>query len=430
MLDRDFREAPGVAAGLDAWLAYVDSLNPVWDLGLARVGRVAEAMRVNRPAPLVVTITGTNGKGSTAVCLEQVMLAAGWRTGCTLSPHVERFNERIRINGRELPDAEIVRAFAAVEAARGGADLTYFEFSCLAALYCFLAAGVEVAILEIGLGGRLDAFNLVDAQIAVVTSIGLDHCDYLGDTREAIGAEKAGIFRRGQSILLGPDMPRSVIEAAQAATTRIHQVGRDLQVTQTQGDWSLRFDGQSLDHLPETPFVLDNCALAVAAALLAEPCSAAVVRQGLALARMPARCEVIETQGRLHLLDVAHNPLAAAWLARELARRWPGAGVVAVFGNLQDKDSAGIFVELGHLVRHWLLVDTPGPRGLSAADLASRCPAAPHTLAPSVEAALVEARSLARASDVILVFGSFVLAQAARLALMQSADQSSLPADA
>ena len=204
---------------LTEWLGHMEALNPASiDLGLERVREVGERMEVLAPASVSVIVAGTNGKGSTCVCLERILLASGRRTGCTLSPHLESFRERVRINGVEADSATLCAAFEAVEAARGDLALTYFEYSCLATLFCFKAAAVDVAILEVGLGGRLDAFNIVDAQVAVVTSIGLDHMAYLGDSCEAIGAEKAGVFRTGQHIVLGNEMPDSVLAAAARAT--------------------------------------------------------------------------------------------------------------------------------------------------------------------------------------------------------------------
>ena len=213
------------------WLGHMEALNPASiDLGLARVREVGERMAVLAPAPVSVIVAGTNGKGSTCVCLEQILLASGRRTGCTLSPHLESFRERVRINGIEADQATLCTAFEAVEAARRDLALTYFEYSCLATLFCFKAAAVDVAILEVGLGGRLDAFNIVDADVAVVTSIGLDHMAYLGDSCEAIGAEKAGVFRAGQRIALGAGMPDSVLAAAARATRSPMRWGEDVRL--------------------------------------------------------------------------------------------------------------------------------------------------------------------------------------------------------
>ncbi len=483
---------------LSGWLAHMEGLNPKFaDLGLERVRQVGEAMDVLKPAPLSVIVAGTNGKGSTAVCLEQILLAGGLSAGCTLSPHLQRFSERVRLNGREADAATLCASFAAVEAARGARPLTYFEFSCLAVLHCFKSAGVDVAILEIGLGGRLDAFNIVDADVAVITSIGLDHMEYLGDNREAIGAEKAGVFRPGQHMVLGADMPASVQSAANQAGGRLLRFGKEVRCqAQDDGGWSVRLGPRTFKDLPDQTLPRDNCALAVAAALavdlltgasaladattavdgesrdgavpkqmasaLADATSAAdglpgvqataagaqrrcprlklceaVVRQGLAAAWLPGRLEHIRAGGRHWLVDVAHNPLGARFLHGELSRRLhpqtrcasaagrpaalPPGNLIALFGNLVDKDSAGIFAALKGLVKHWILVDVDGPRALSAAALAARGAPANHRVAGDLRRALALARSLAKADDVILAFGCFAVAGEVRRELLTGA---------
>ena len=419
--------SPGLAAGLDLdrWLAHVEALNPrTIDLGLRRVRQVAESLDVLKPAPLSVIVAGTNGKGTTCVCLEQILLAAGLRVGCTLSPHLHKFNERVRLNGAEADQALLCEAFAAVEAARRQLPLTYFEFSCLAALHCFKAASVEVAILEVGLGGRLDAFNIVDAEVAVVTSIDLDHMDYLGRTREAIGREKAGVFRPGQRILLGENMPDSVLQRAQDSTACPLRLGREVRAAGDGGEWELTVAGRVFSGLPENGLPLDNCALAAAAALEVDSAGGGdrvdvhSLRRGLASAWLPGRLECIVAEGRQWWVDVAHNPLGARLLAAELPKRWPAAAVVALFGNLADKDSGDIFAALRGLVRHWVLVDTQGARGLSALDLAARGAPPGSAVAGPLRDGMRLARSLAGPSDVILAFGSFAVAAAVRVELL------------
>lgn len=412
---------------LAGWLAHAEGLNPrSIDLGLRRVRQVGAALDVLKPAPLSVVVAGTNGKGTTAVCLEQILLAAGLRVGCTLSPHLHAFNERVRLNGVEAEGAALCEAFAAVEAARRQLPLTYFEFSCLAALHCFKAAAVDVAILEVGLGGRLDAFNIVDAEVAVVTSIDLDHMEHLGATREAIGREKAGVFRPGQRILLGEDMPASVLQAARRCASPPLRFGREVQATEAAGGWDLAVDGRVFPGLPRGGLPLGNCALAAAAALVVDAAldgdrvGEQSLRQGVAAAWLPGRLEFLAARGRQWWVDVAHNPLGARFLAAEIPRRWPAAQVVALFGNLADKDSRGIFEALSGVVRHWVLVDTQGARGLSARDLASRGAPPGSAVAGSLRRGMQLARSLAGASDVILAFGSFAVAGAVRLELLNS----------
>ena len=413
---------------LTDWLTHIEALNPrSIDLGLHRVRSVGEALDVLRPAPASVIVAGTNGKGSTAVCLEQILLAGGRRVGCTLSPHLHRFNERIRLNGQEVDDVLLCKAFAAVEAARGGLPLTYFEFSCLAALHCFKTAGVDIAIMEVGLGGRLDAFNSVDADVAVITSIGLDHCEYLGATRTAIGREKAGVFRPGQRIVLGADLPASVLAAAARCAPAPLRWGREIRLAPGDaGRWRLEVAGQAFADLAQGALPLDNGALAAAAAVAVDEVlgggrtDPGAVRQGLLSAWLPARLESITAGGRRWLVDVAHNALGARFLNREIARRVPGAGLVALFGNLADKDSDGMFRALQGLARQWVLVDAPGPRGLSAERLAARGAPPNSRIVGRLGEGLRLAGSLAGASDVILAFGSFAVAAGVRHELLNA----------
>ncbi len=418
---------------LTAWLGHMEALNPVSiDLGLARVREVGERLDVLAPAPVSVIVAGTNGKGSTCACLERILLAGGRRTGCTLSPHLQSFRERVRINGVEADNATLCAALEAVEAARGELALTYFEYSCLATLFCFKAAAVDVAILEVGLGGRLDAFNIVDADVAVVTSIGLDHMAYLGDSREAIGAEKAGVFRVGQRIALGAGMPDSVLNAAARAAPSPLRWGEGVRLladrartggADARGGWQVEVDGRRFPGLPASVLPAENCALATAAACAVDAVTGEArvdgrcVRQGFSEAWLPGRLEAIAAAGRQWLVDVAHNPLGAAFLKTEIPRRFPECRVVAVFGSLGDKDSGAVCQALDGLVRHWVLVDTAGPRGLSAAALSDRCGGVERSVAGDLDAGMALARSLAEPSDVILAFGSFAVAQAARLRL-------------
>ncbi len=416
-----------MSPSLADWLDYIETIHPSnWEMGLDRVGAVADRLGLRRPAPASVIVAGTNGKGSTCVCLEQVLLAAGLTVGCTLSPHLHVFNERVRIDGQELDDASLCTAFQAIEAGRGDTPLTYFEFTALAALYCFRQAAVDVAVLEIGLGGRLDAFNIVDGDIAVITNIGIDHTDYLGDTRERIGAEKAGVLRPGQHVLLGPDMPASVLEPALAKARQCLRVGHEIDLSWGRaGRWRLHLNGRILDDLPAASLPIANCALAVAAADALRPVDDAAVRMGIGQAWLPGRCEEFLAKGRRWLVDVAHNPLGAGYLRDELARRYPGARVLAVLGTLADKDVQGLFEALDTLVAHWILVDAPPPRGLAATALALRSGGRKVVVAGAVGAGLAQAGSLAQPGDVILVFGSFATAEAARLQLTGTGDAES-----
>ncbi|MFK7913165.1 MAG: folylpolyglutamate synthase/dihydrofolate synthase family protein [Pseudomonadales bacterium] len=418
---------------LDQWLDYIESLHPVEiDMGLERIMAVARKMHLHIPAAHVITVAGTNGKGSTAIAMEQLLLQpgapAGRRVGTTVSPHIEHFSERIRVQGEAVPEALIVAAFTAIERDRDAVPLTYFEFATLAALWCFRACEVSVMILEIGLGGRLDAFNIVDAHTAIITSIGLDHQSYLGNDRESIGLEKAGILRAGQRVCLGPDMPDTVRRTTQALGLAPLAVGAQLAVAERAGAWSLQVTEQTdadpawqVGPLPVSGFNVANCALAVAAVW---PLLTPAQQHARQLARwaeglgLPGRCETRPAWGRQWLLDVGHNALAAGHLLNFLRSRMPSRRVVAVYGVLADKPAEAMAQALAGRVTHWVLVPTDGTRGQSAAALAERLqPLANVHQANSVDQGLRMARALTGPADQILVWGSFSVVAQARTAL-------------
>ncbi|MEM8766668.1 MAG: cyanophycin synthetase [Pseudomonadota bacterium] len=409
------------ARSLDEWLGYIDSVHPQnIEMGLERVRAVAAELDVLTPAPKTIIIAGTNGKGSTTVALEQLFLAAGLRTGATLSPHVTSFNERVRLNGAEVDDATLTKAFARIESARlkvpgGPLALTYFEFSALAALEVFKGAAVDVALLEVGLGGRLDAFNIVDADLAIVTSIGLDHQEYLGSDLEGIGREKAGVFRAGQPVVLGA-VTESVFDAAAALDCSVHALGRTFRVEERAASWDLLpDDGPSCRGITRGALAAVNCALALTAARLLLPVDA-VDPQATARACLPGRMERFDYEDAEVFLDVAHNPAGAAFLARELAARQGDRRFVAIIGALADKDAAGVVSALGDRVRAWVTVSTPGLRGEGAAALAARL-GVPATVAPGMAEALDLACSLRAPGDGILALGSFSAVEQARALL-------------
>lgn len=410
-------DEPG-ARTLAQWLDYISSVHPQdIDMGLDRFARVAGRLGVLQPAPTVVTIAGTNGKGSTTVALETLLLAAGRRVGATLSPHLHRFNERVRLNGAEVADELLCRAFRAADEARGDIPLTYFEYSALAALHVFAHASLDVVILEIGLGGRLDAFNAVDADLAVVTSIGLDHQEYLGSDLEVIGQEKAGIFRTGQDVVLG-SVTDSVHEAAKLLDCRTLALGRDVHVRRgttagSMAGWDFRAPALdlTLERIPLGPLAPENCALALTAAAIL--LNSAPDAAALAGAYLPGRMEHHVYQGVDVLLDVAHNPAAAAFLARELQARFPDRRYVAIYGALRDKDAAGVRAALDGLVEHWLLIPARGWRAQGASDLAARL-GTPAEAFEDVAQALDRAVSLTGPRDGILAFGSFSAVEQAR----------------
>ena len=400
------------------WLARLEQLHPsTIELGLERVRRVKDALGLVPAFPLIM-VGGTNGKGSTCAYLEAILGAAGYRTGLYTSPHLLRYNERVRIAGREASDAELVAAFERVDAARGDTSLTYFEFGTLGALVQFIAAGVDVAILEVGLGGRLDAVNVFDADVAVVTSVDLDHMDYLGDTREKIGYEKAGIYRGGRpAICADPAPPDSLLGHARHIGADLRRFGRDFFALREGDRWAYRGPELAWPGLP-LPAMAGACQLRNAAGALAAleavrgrlPVSEVAIRQGLRAAQVPGRFQRI-AQAPEVILDVAHNPEAARALAATLHEQPVTGRTLAVVGMLADKDAAAVFAALRDEVDAWWTCTPASPRALEAAALAAvlraQAGAAPVSVQPDVNAALAEARSAAREDDRILVFGSF-----------------------
>lgn len=408
---------------LDAWLERAEQGHPgAIELGLTRVGAVAErlgfAAPAHRPAPCTVIVAGTNGKGSTCIALEALLRAAGLRVGTTLSPHVHRFNERVRIDGREAADATLCSAFARVDAARADTPLTYFEYATLVALLCFRDADVDAAILEVGLGGRLDAFNIVAADLAIVTSIGLDHQDYLGDDLESIGREKAGVFRRGQAVVLGADVSRSVRDAAATLDCAVTALDLDFQVRDGVGGWDFSGSRIRVAALPHGGLAPDNCALAIEAASRLVDLEPRLVAPALAGAVLPGRCELLEWPGSppsLVVVDVAHNPPGARFLAALLARRFPGRTWVALLGMLADKDAPGVVAALDAQVDMWVCVTTTGARGQSAEALAERLPERVGAIAAgSAEQGLAAALAACPPRAAILAVGSFNLVEQVR----------------
>lgn len=412
---------------LNEWLTLQESVHPkTIDMGLARVASVARVLGVDKPRCPVITVGGTNGKGSTVAHLDAFLRASGVRTGVFTSPHFLRYNERIQVDAAEATDEELVAAFERIERARGSTTLTFFEFNALAALVIFAERAVDAAILEVGLGGRLDAVNLVDADVGIVCSVGLDHRDYLGDTLELIGAEKAGIFRAGRPAVLGTaDMPSSVYAAIASLQARPVVAGRDFnfRVNDTDPRWS--YAGLHLQMRDLPPSALPgsiqytNAAAALAAleALGGVELSARAVTDALSMVKLPGRFQTVQIGAVEWILDIAHNEPAAAIFAAHVAERAAatadrsgGEGrTLAVVGILGDKDAAAIARIVGPVVDHWILCSLEGARGTSAADLAQRMqlPGTNVTLADSVEEGCETARATATPGDRVLVFGSF-----------------------
>jgi dihydrofolate synthase/folylpolyglutamate synthase len=407
------------ARTLADWLEFIGRQHPdAIALGLERVREVMGRLGARIACP-VITVAGTNGKGSVCAYLESILQASGRRTGLYTSPHLLRYNERVRVAGREARDAQLCQAFAAVEAARAGVPLTYFEFGTLAALWQFAREELDALVLEVGLGGRLDAVNVLDADCAVLTSVGLDHTDLLGDTREAIGREKAGIFRRGRpAVIADPDPPSTVESEAGRCGAVLVRIGHEFGYREHAGQWDYWGPAGKRLALAHPALrgarQLRNAAAALAALDAFEgrlPVSMQDVRRGLAEVVLPGRFQVLPGRPQV-ILDVAHNPESAQVLAQNLEAAGFAAGTIAVFGMLRDKDIAGVVRFVAPRVTRWHLASLGGPRGTSAGELARILGAAgvdtPRTEHGSAAAAFAAARSEAGENDKIIVFGSFL----------------------
>ena len=404
---------------LAGWLEYIEQQHAqTIALGLERVGEVFSRLQIGISCP-ILTVGGTNGKGSACAMLEAVLRSAGYRAGLYTSPHLLRYNERVRIGGREADDAALCEAFAAVESARGNVPLTYFEFGTLAAFLLFSKENLQAAILEVGLGGRLDAVNLLEADCAVLTSVGIDHVEFLGDSREAIGREKAGIFRSGRpAVVADPQPPDSVLEEIRRLGARPILIGRDFGYRAQGTQWSYWGQAGKRSGLAHPALrgamQLRNASAAFAAldSLRARlPIAMQDVRRALAEVTLPGRFQVLPGRPQV-VLDVAHNPEAAAVLAANLADSGFAPETIAVFGMLRDKDIAGVVRAVAPRITRWHLATLPGPRGADARFLSSifldmqiQTPIVEHD---TVAAALAAARNEAGESDKIIVFGSFL----------------------
>jgi len=408
---------------LAGWLSYLESLHPkTIELGLERVAEVRTKLGLEPAFPLI-TVGGTNGKGSTCAFLEAILSAAGYRVGLYTSPHLLRYNERVRVAGREADDDALCRSFAAVEAARGETVLTYFEFGTLAALWHFMQQGVDAVVLEVGLGGRLDAVNVFDPDCAVVTGVAIDHTDYLGDDRESIGFEKAGIYRSGRpAICADPEPPVSLVGHAEAIGARLWRIGREFSFQRDAETWDYASPVAQRKGLPRPAlagaFQLNNAAAALAALdALAErlPVGEGAIAEGLKAAQVAGRFQVLAGHP-LCIVDVAHNPQSAAALADNLARGRSGGRTFAIFAMLGDKDIAGVATALKGEVDHWLVAGLNVPRGAPAEALAEAMAKAgiqvPVELFGSAAEAFQRACELAGEGDRIAAFGSFYTAAA------------------
>jgi len=438
-------------SSLNDWLTWQETLHPqAIDLGLERVAAVRQRLGIDLDATTVITIAGTNGKGSCVVMLESILLAAGYTVGTYTSPHLMRYNERIRMAGLEVDDAGLCQAFERVDQARAGDSLSYFEFGTLAALSIFAQQRPDVVLLEVGLGGRLDAVNIIDADVALITSIDIDHSDWLGNDRDSIGFEKAGIFRAGRPAVCGdPAPPASVREQAQLLGVDLYCLGRDFHVSaERQTDtllpdalsWSWGNQDKSLHQLPEPALTgaiqLNNAASVLQVlALLAQvlPVTIDAIRQGLSQLHLPGRyqrfyccapglrlCLPGDDGAVMVIADVAHNPAAAQVLAQALLRDpyiKAGSGSIrAVIGMLADKDIAAVIEALHGVVKHWYVTEVAAPRACPGVKLISilnkshsqgNSPGiiACANVAEAAQQALADAR--VHDGDSVLVVGSF-----------------------
>ncbi|MCR4298742.1 MAG: bifunctional folylpolyglutamate synthase/dihydrofolate synthase [Gallionella sp.] len=428
---------------LPDWLTYLESLHPkTIALGLERVAQVKQRLNLQPDFP-IITVGGTNGKGSVCAMLESILHAAGYCVGCYTSPHLLHYNERVRIAKRQASDAELCASFEKIEQARKGqgADtpiptptiplkgrgrssepddisLTYFEFGTLAAMQCFIEHKVDVAILEVGLGGRLDAVNVFDSDCAVVTSVDIDHTDYLGETREQIAFEKAGIFRKGKvAICADADVPQAIRNHAQQSGAELWCIGSEFGFTSHQGQWDYRSKIGARNALPypalRGALQLHNASAALAAldALKDKlPVSMEAVRRGLVEVQLAGRFQVVPGRPQM-ILDVAHNPHAARSLAQNLAALPPCPHTFAVFAMLKDKDMAGVAAALDPLIDTWLVAGIDAPRGATAAELAQalqqRAVRGAIQTFPNVTEALRYAYNVTGENDRIAAFGSF-----------------------
>lgn len=402
--------APKVGATLNTWLDFLLAIHPTEiDMGLGRVSLVAERMGLTCLGQTkVVTVGGTNGKGTTCAMIEAALQLSGKSVGVYSSPHLLHYNERVRVNGVDANDESLVAAFETIETARAEISLTFFEYATLAALYLFKQAKLDVVLLEVGLGGRLDATNLIDADIAVVTSIDLDHQDYLGDTRELVGAEKAGIFRANRPAIVGePDCPQSVLDVANRVGASLYRVNNEFSYQVSDKAWHYHGQRFELDKLP-LPYLPQPNAATVIAVLehLCPEISAEIIAKAVGTTQLAGRLECLSDTPKV-IVDVAHNPHAARYLQSRLASM-PKRRLVALCGMLKDKDARSVLQTLSADVDSWFLCDLSVPRGATAAELAALMPSgASASTYTEMSDAWDAMKAQLQPEDVVIVFGSF-----------------------
>ncbi|MEZ8722344.1 bifunctional tetrahydrofolate synthase/dihydrofolate synthase [Vibrio pomeroyi] len=399
---------PQATSSLEMWLDYLSNIHTsAIDLGLDRVQAVASKANLTKPAQHVITVAGTNGKGSTCALMEAILLDAGYSVGVYSSPHLIRYNERVRINGQDLSDEKMVQSFDFIEKERGEISLSFFEYGTLAALRAFQTEAVDVVLLEVGLGGRLDATNIVDHDVSVITSLAVDHVDWLGDDINVIGFEKAGIYRSGKPAICGqPKPPATVAAHADDIKAEFYQVG--IQYTyDVDGDtWNWRSGAFQLESLPIPSLPLPNAATALMALGTSELSISDVnVVNGMKNAQLPGRMQQISDQPVI-VLDVAHNPHSAEYFAQQVTKQYAGKNLHVVVAMLHDKDIPATLEVLAPITTHWYPASLQGPRAATAAELCKSLPQGVEQYSNPV-AAFETALASVQGDDVVLVVGSF-----------------------
>ncbi|MFI3187518.1 MAG: bifunctional tetrahydrofolate synthase/dihydrofolate synthase [Methylococcaceae bacterium] len=406
---------------LQCWLTWQESLHPLYiDLGLERAAQVFCALAPDYVKPPTITVAGTNGKGSSIAYLEAIYTAQGYRVGAYTSPHILKYNERIRINGKPVSDELICEAFARIDAVRGDTSLSYFEFGTLAALDLFRRAGVDVQLLEVGLGGRLDAVNIIDPDLALISSISIDHVEWLGTTREAIGREKAGIFRAATPAIIGdPVPPESLLQSAVEQQALLYCIGKDFGYTRHATGWDWFFGDLRMLQLPEPGLKGEHQYRNAASVILTVtqlteklPVTEASIKQGLESVHLAGRFQLIEGEIPV-LLDVGHNPEAVRTLADYLMTAFPGRRIHAVFSMMKDKDIAGVLEIMNPVVYDWFFAPLASPRAATEQvmrDIFSQSSVSRVTYGfAGFSEAFSAAKNQSGAGDLLVVFGSFFL---------------------
>lgn len=406
---------------LEGWLTWQESLHPLTiDLGLDRSSRVFHALNPDGIKPPTITVAGTNGKGSCIAYLEAIYRAQGYRVGAYTSPHILKYNERIKIDGKPVSDELICEAFSRIEAVRGDISLSYFEFGTLAALDIFRRSNLDVQLLEVGLGGRLDAVNIIDPDVALITSICIDHVDWLGETREAIGREKAGIFRADTPAIVGdPEPPASLAQVAVGQQARLYCLGKDFGYKKRAAGWDWFAGDRRLPQLPEPGLKgehqfrnASSAILAVAELAGALPVSDAAIRQGLEKVRLAGRFQLINDEIPV-LLDVGHNPQAVRTLVDYVAATFPGRRIHAVFSMMKDKDIAGVIEIMRPVIFNWFFAPLSNPRAATEPLMREIFAQSSVTNVffgfKGFAEAFDAAKTQSQKGDLLLVFGSFFL---------------------